>query len=461
MTDFNLAVIGGGPAGYSAAIRASQLGLKVVLIEKDKIGGTCLNRGCIPTKALLQGVGLKDEVEKASLLGIEAPNLKLNFNKLKDWQKNSVETLRNGVQGILKKHEITTINGTGQLVHNNQIKIMETGKLIEVENILLAMGSEPFILPIPGHDLPGVITSKELLELQEVPESMIIIGGGVIGLEFANIYNGLGTDVTIIELEKNILPYQDRTISEKMEEIMNKKGINIVTGERVEKIQESQEGLKVLFSDKSISGQKVLMAVGRKPALGNTLKVGLELENNYIKVDKYFETSLKGVYAAGDILDTPQLAHLATAEANTAIHNIAVRHFKNTDEKLKTVNYKAVPGAVYTDPAVASVGLTEQEAREKYDIESYIYPYKANGKAITMNKTEGFVKIIKENTYNEVLGVHIIGNNAYELIAGPTLGINLEITTEELAETIHPHPTVSEILMEAAEMAGPGAIHWT
>ncbi|MGM0420782.1 MAG: dihydrolipoyl dehydrogenase [Bacillota bacterium] len=462
MSEFNLVIIGGGPAGYTAAIRATQLGLKVALIEKDKIGGTCLNRGCIPTKALLEGVGLKEKIEKADIMGIESPGLNLNFSKLKEWQQNSVNTLKQGVESILKKHQITVIKGEGQLINKKKIKIIETEEVIEGDNILLALGSRPIKLPISGADLPGVLTSKELLQSEEVPMKMVVIGGGVIGLEFANIYSGLGTDVTIIELEDRIIPLADKDISSKMEEVMHKKGIKIITNKQVEAIQEDNQGLSVVYGNGSKAyADKVLMAVGRQPNLGDTLALELDMKGGFIKVDEYYETSIKGVYAVGDILNTAQLAHLASAEANAAVYNIMIKQKNKSRDLLKRVNYKAVPSAVYTSPGVASVGLTEEEARENFNIETYIYPYKANGKAVTMNEVEGFVKIIKEKTYDEVVGVHIIGAKAPELIAGPTLGMNLEITTTELAETIHPHPTISEILMETAEMAGPGAIHWT
>lgn len=454
----DLTVIGGGPGGYSAAIRAAQLGAKVVLVEKDKIGGTCLNRGCIPTKSLLHPIELDDKLKKAQKIGLETKGKSFNYKKMQQWKNKCVKRLTNGVKHLLDKNGVEVIKGTAEVKNKNEINILETNNSFHTENVILAMGSTPKKLPISGINNKNVLNSKELLNTDKIPESLIIIGGGIIGIEFASIFAALGSEIKIIELEKNILPREDKEIADFMNQQLSKKeNVKIYTEESVKEIKERDNSLKIsLYSNQKLSASKVLLAVGRKSNLVGVQNININIDqsNNKVKVNDNLETSLENVYAVGDIIDSPQLAHVAFQEGITAAYNAV-------NEDKKDIDYKVVPWCIYSTPEIASVGLTEKEVIQKgYDYDKTIYPLSANGRAVVMNETEGFIKIIKENTYDEVLGVHIIGPQATELISSPTLGIKLEITTEELANNIYPHPTLSESIGEAGEMLEKGAIHY-
>ncbi|MCK8827062.1 dihydrolipoyl dehydrogenase [Natroniella acetigena] len=453
----DVVVIGGGPGGYPAAIRAAQKGKKVILIEEDKLGGTCLNRGCIPTKALLKSAEVVETIKQSKKFGVEVTDYQIDFAGVMKWKDNAVNKLVQGIGHLMKSNQIEVINGYGEVVSPGLIKVKTESekKNIKAENIILAMGSKPASVPIPGVDGSNVITSKEALKLKEIPNSLIIIGGGVIGVEFASVFSTLGSEVTIIEMMDRLIPREDKELGFELEKELKKKGIKIKTNAQVKEINGGEEkSIKFSIDDqeKELEAAQVLISVGRKPNINGIEALNLKLEQGEIPVNKYLETEIKGVYAIGDLLASPQLAHVATAEGLIAAENICGEN--------KEIDYKAVPRCIYTHPEVAAVGLTEEEAIEAgYDLKIGKFPFAASGKATVMGESNGFVKIITDKEFDEILGVHIIGPHATELISETTFAINLEAIGEELAETIHPHPTLSESIMEAAHALNSEAIH--
>ncbi len=452
--NYDLAVIGSGPGGYSAAIKAGQLGLDTAIIEKENIGGTCVNWGCIPTKALIEGAAKRFELNSDYHPGFQINDFDFDFSGLHEWKDEVVYTLVQGVKSQLQRNNVDIYRDEGIPLSGQEILLREKDETIKAKKTILAMGSKPMRLPIPGIDQEGVLTSKDLLSLEKIPASLAVIGGGVIGLEFAYIFNALGSEVSVIEIEDRVLPFEDREVAEKLYDSLQEQGVEFELNSELKYVKQHRDKLKLNLADDSVvEAEKVLMAVGREPNLPADMGIKVVKNNGYVRTDEYMQTDLEDVYAIGDIVDSPELAHVAFAEGITAAKNAA-----GYSEK---VNYGAIPRVVYTHPEVAAAGLSESEAKKKYgDIETYVYPARASGRAMTMNKTDGFVKIIKADRYDEVVGAHIIGPNAGELISGPTLGMNLEITVEELAETIMPHPTLSESIMEAAHMAGTGSVHY-
>jgi dihydrolipoamide dehydrogenase len=447
---YDIAIIGGGPGGYVAAIYAGKNKAKVALIEKDKLGGTCLNRGCIPTKALIHSANLLTWIKEAKKFGINVDNFHTDWRAMQQNKDTIVKTLTKGVENLLKASGVATYRGTAKLLDKNTVKITydATEQTITAEKIILATGSLPADIPVPGRDLPGVITSDEALSLQELPGSILIIGGGVIGVELGYIYSTLGAQVTIVEMLPRILPRQDQEVAAELKKILEKKGIRIYTGAKVQTIEKNGGDLKTTFETgegiKSVTSEKVLMAVGRKPDIEAFKELGIDIQKNGVAVDDHLRTSIENIYAIGDVTGKSMLAHVASHQGITAV--------KNALGEDKKMDYRAVPSCIYTEPEVASVGLTEQEAREIYKGQIKIgkFPFVASGKALTLGARQGFVKIISDTRWNEILGVHIIGPNATELIAEAVMAIRLECTAEELADTIHAHPTLSETLMEAA-----------
>ncbi|EDU37132.1 dihydrolipoyl dehydrogenase [Clostridium sporogenes] len=457
-----LVVIGGGPGGYVAAIRGAQLGAEVTLIEKEKLGGTCLNMGCIPTKVLLHSSELLNEIKEAKILGIEVNNeVKVNWPQLQNRKNTVVNTLVSGVSTLLEHNKVKVINGTAAFEGKSSIKVTKDqgeSENIQFDNVIISSGSVPFIPPIKGKELEGVIDSTGALSLDSIPKSMVIIGGGVIGIEFANIFNSLGCKVTVIEMLPFILPPVDREISEILKEKLKKDGIDIYNNCKVTKIENNNENLKVSFEEDNsklnIEAQKVLIAVGRRANISNLNleSTGVYIEKGYIWVNDNMETNIKGIYAIGDCTGKNMLAHVASDQGIIAVENIMGKN--------KKMDYKTVPACVYTKPELASVGLTEEQAKEKgIDYKVGKFPLIYNGKSLIMNDTEGFIKIIADKKYEEVLGVHILGPRATDLITEAALALRLEATLEEIITTVHAHPTIGEAMKEASLAVNKEAIH--
>jgi len=453
MNKANVTIIGGGTGGYVAAIKAAHLGLKVVLIEKNKLGGVCLNRGCIPTKALVSTAEILNYIKRADEFGIKVGEFSLDFNKVMRRKDMITRRLNGGVGQLMKINKIRVISGEGNILEPGKVEVVnKEGKkeIIETKNIILATGSSVMKIPIPGLQLEGVITSDEALTLGKLPGKILIIGGGVVGIEFAGIFNSFGVEVTVVEMLPRILPPVDKEIALRLTSILRRKGIKILTDSKVENIEKINGNLEVTIftpqGKQKLSTKKVLLSAGRIPEWGNidVDKLGLELDNKAIRVDEKMKTNLPGIYAVGDVVGKIMLAHVASAEGKVAAENIAGIK--------RVINYEVVPNCVFSVPEAASVGLTEEEARKKFDnIKVSKFPYMANGKAMSMGETEGMVKIIADSETDEIVGIHILGAHASDLIAEATLGLSLEVTAEEVVNTIHAHPTLAEIIAEATE----------
>ncbi|MBW2183563.1 MAG: dihydrolipoyl dehydrogenase [Deltaproteobacteria bacterium] len=453
-SNINLVVIGGGPGGYPAAIRAAQLGAKVTIIEKDKFGGTCLNRGCIPTKSLLQSAGMYHSAKNAGVFGVKTSGVTLDFPAVMNRKNTVVKQLVGGLGGILKSHGMKIINGTGTLIDATTVKIIETGEEVKADKIIIATGSVPSKVPIEGVDQDGVITSDEALNLKKLPKSILIIGGGVIGMEFAQVLSRMDVEVTVVEMLPQILPYEDAEIVAGFTGLVKKEGVEIHTNTSVSKIAAKGKKKLVTFGDKQKEVELVLVAVGRSPyteGLGLD-KVGIKMDKNFINVNEFLETSVKGIYAIGDVIGNFMLAHVATAEGECAAQNALGQPHR--------MDRRSTPRAVYTTPEVASVGLSEADAKKQYgDLQIGRFPFVGCGKALVINETSGMVKIIADKKYGEVLGVAILGPHATDLINEAALAIQMEATFEEIAHTIHAHPTIAESIMEAALDVDAKAIH--
>ncbi|BCV23460.1 dihydrolipoyl dehydrogenase [Gelria sp. Kuro-4] len=458
----HLVVIGGGPAGYVGALRAARLGAAVTLVEGRRLGGTCLNVGCMPTKALLHTTELLAALKEAGRLGLEVEGLRLNWPRLLARKEAVVNQLVQGVGTLLKRAGVKVIAGRGRLVGPGRVRVTAEGGTaaeLTADRVLLALGSEPARPPIPGLELPGVIDSDAALSLPEVPARLAIVGGGVIGVELASVFAAAGSRVTIVEMLPEILPPVDAELAAQLRGILTDRGLSIKTAAKVLAIEERADGLALKIEvggqEETIPADKVLVAAGRRPATktAGLEAAGVKLERGRIVVDEYLETSLPGVYAAGDAIGGTMLAHVGFYEGEVAVENAL-------GGKKRRVDYKAVPSAVYTSPEVAGVGLTEDEARKQgFQIKVGRFPLAANGKALIENGGRGLVKVIANARYGEILGVHILGPRATDLIAEAALAIGLEATLDEVAHTVHPHPTVSEALGEACLAAQGRALH--
>ncbi|MBE3579462.1 MAG: dihydrolipoyl dehydrogenase [Caldanaerobacter subterraneus] len=442
--NYDVIVVGGGPGGYTAAIRLSELGKKVALIEEDSLGGTCLNRGCIPTKVYAHAAELVTRIKEAKDFGITA-EYTLDIAKLRQKKERVVKRLVGGVGYLMNLHHIDVINGKGTFIDKNTVEV--NGAKYTAENFIIATGSKVFLPPIEGIDLEGVMTSDKALELEKIPEKIVIIGAGIIGLEFANIYASLGSKVIMIEMLPQLLPMLDRDVVGVMEKALRKQKIELHLNSKVEKIE---RGLRVIYTEngnqESVECDAVLVAVGRVPNVNGVDALNLEMNGRGIKVDSHMRTSIENIYAIGDVTASIQLAHVASYQGIVAAHNIA--------GKEKEADLTAVPNCLYTNPEVAWVGLNESQAREKYgEVKIGTFPYTALGRAMTMGESDGFVKIIAEGRYGRVVGMEIIGAGATEIIHEGVLAIKEEFTLEELADSIHAHPTLSESIKEAAEDA--------
>lgn len=453
----NITIIGGGVAGYPAAIRAARMGAEVTIIENDALGGTCLNWGCIPTKALLQSAGVAATIRDAEVFGIRSKGYEIDFSAVMKRKNAVVSQLCNGVKSLLTAKKVKIVKGTATFVDAKTVQIVETGEKITADKILIASGSKSGKIPIEGLDGPDVMDSNQVLTMTALPQSVVVIGGGVIGVEFAQFLKGMGTDVTILELMPNLIPGLDKEIAVALEKIVAAAGVKVITNAMVKGIsgKKGQNKVRYAVGDQVAEclADKVILAVGRKPDFSslNVAKIGIACEKGAIVVNERMETNVPGIYAAGDVIGGVMLAHVATAEGECAV--------KNALGQASVMSYRVVPSCIYTTPEVASVGLTEEEARKNHDIQVGRFPFRGNGKALILNETEGMVKVISDKKYGEILGVHILGPHATDMISEAVLGMTMEMTVEDLAHAIHPHPTVSEAIMEAALTLTGGAIH--
>ena len=459
---FDVVIIGSGPGGYVAAIRAGQLGLKTAIIERDKrLGGTCLLRGCIPTKSLLWTAELFSHVTQAAEFGIDLKNPAVNWAQALKHKEKVVSKGAAGVEFLMRKNKVTVLRGHGRIAGKGKVEVAgESGKqLYDAKNIVIASGSTCKSLPFVPVDHKRIVNSDSILELPKVPSSLIVLGAGAVGCEFASIFNHVGSQTTIVELLPHLLPLEDEDASKELEKWFRRRKIDFLLGAAVEKVEPTGSGvkvsLKVANESRTLEAEMLLSAVGRSPV---TQEIGLEntqvkLERGFIQVDEMMRTGEPNVYAIGDVLATPMLAHLASAEGIVAVEHIAGKN-------PPPINYDRIPSATYCYPEVASVGLTEKAAKERgYEVKTGIFPFTAILKAAMSNETFGMAKIVSEKKYDEVLGVHIVGPHATELLAEACLGLKLETTTEEIARTIHAHPTLSEVIHEAAELTLGHPIH--
>ena len=456
---YNVVVLGGGPGGYVAAIRAAQVGKKVAIVEANHLGGICLNWGCIPTKALLKNAEVFDLVKNANKYGIEVGEVTVNWGKMIKRSRDVAKRLSKGIEFLMKKNKIDYIPAFGKLLDGTTIETTDTdGKKtqLKAEKIIIATGARAKYFSGMEPDGKQIITYKESMIPENQPKSLVIIGAGAIGVEFAHFYQTFGTEVTIIEALSNILPVEDEDISIELEKLFKKRKMNIFTNTMVEKIEKNKSKVKVhLKSGDIIEADKALIAVGVQ---GNIENMGLEdcsitVEEDWIKVNEYMETSLSNVYAIGDVAGPPWLAHVASAEGITAVEHLAGL---NPDP----MNYDNIPGCTYCHPEVASVGLTEKAAKEKgYEVKIGNFPFRGLGKSMAVGDTDGFVKVVYDAKYGEMLGCHILGAEATNLITEAVIARNLETTHHEVLKTIHPHPTLSEAIMEATADALEEAIH--
>ncbi|EMB60675.1 dihydrolipoyl dehydrogenase, partial [Streptococcus mutans] len=452
--EYDMIVVGGGPAGYYAAIRGAQLGGKVAIVEKSEFGGTCLNKGCIPTKTYLKNAEILDGIKIAAGRGINfaSTNYTVDMDKTVAFKDTVVKTLTSGVQGLLKANKVTIFNGLGQV---NPDKTVTVGsETIKGHNIILATGSKVSRINIPGIDSPLVLTSDDILDLREIPKSLAVMGGGVVGIELGLVYASYGTEVTVIEMADRIIPAMDKEVSLELQKILSKKGMNIKTSVGVAEIVEANNQLTLKLNDGSeVVAEKALLSIGRVPQLSGLENLNLELERGRIKVDDYQETSISGIYAPGDVNGRKMLAHAAYRMGEVAAENAIWGN-------VRKANLKYTPAAVYTHPEVAMCGITEEQARQEYgNVLVGKSSFSGNGRAIASNEAQGFVKVVADAKYHEILGVHIIGPAAAEMINEASTIMENELTVDELLRSIHGHPTFSEVMYEAfADVLGE-AIH--
>lgn len=445
MYDFDLIVVGGGPGGYEAALFAAKLGMKTALVEKDFVGGTCLNRGCIPTKALLHASSVYEEAKNGAGLGVTA-NPVVDLSAVYAYKQQVVEKLRGGVEGLLKSAKVTTLCGVGTLTAEHTVTV--GGTAYTAEHILLATGSVPARPPIPGLELRGVLTSDELLAGVEPFRSVVIIGGGVIGMEFATFFNDLGVDVTVVEGLDRLLPLLDKELGQNLSMIMKKRGVKVFTGAMVQSVTETDGGLSVNFTQKGAEahavGEVVLCAIGRRPYTDGLFGdgVALEMDGRRIKVNERFETSMPGVYAIGDVSAKIQLAHVATAQGLYAVNEMA--------KKPNGVDLSIVPSCVYTRPEIASVGMTEQEAKDA-NIPCKVGKVTmfSNGRTVIVNGDRGFMKVLAHAETKRILGVQLMCSNASDMIGMWGEAIANGLTPDDLLKAMRPHPTFEEAMTDA------------
>ncbi|MBI2651179.1 dihydrolipoyl dehydrogenase [Candidatus Woesearchaeota archaeon] len=457
----DVAVLGGGPAGYVAAIRLAQLGKSVVLIDKDKLGGICLNYGCIPSKAMIYASEFFHKLKKCSKMGINVKEATMDFNKMQEWKNDVITKLNNGIQMLCKQNGVTVVKGTASFEASSKLKVIDNDNnsknisYISFENAVIATGSKPIELKNFKFDGKKIISSTEALCLEKIPKNLVVIGGGYIGLELGTVYAKLGSNVAIIEAESQILPGFDKNIANILQKNLENLDIKLYVNAKADRIENN----KVVVTSKKngavmLDADKILVAVGRVP---NTKEFGLENakvtldDKGFIKVDSFLRTNDKNIYAIGDVSIGPMLAHKASMQGKFVAEIIAG----------KNINYGniVVPAVIFTDPEIAVVGMSEEEAKSSFSIKTGKFPFSVSSRAMTKDETEGFVKIIANASNNVIVGVEIIGNDASDLISEAALAIKMQTTLDSLALTMHPHPTLSESLMEAAEAAMGKSIH--
>ena len=436
MTKYDLAIIGSGPCGYVAAIRAAQLGMKVSVFEKERVGGVCLNWGCIPTKALSATAGVLNNIQRSAEFGINVKGYEIDFSKACERKNNIVKKLSSGIETLFKARKIALVKAKAEI-----------GK-IDAKNILIATGSLPFQLPGMEFDGKSILSSTDMLKLKSIPKSIIIVGGGVIGCEFASIFRQFGSEITIVEMMERLLPTEDEEISKKIEQIFKKKGIKVFAGTKVEKIEKNNV---ILSNGATVLGEKVLVSVGRVP--NSEGLEGITGDNKgWIRVDENFRTNVKNIYAAGDVIGGVLLAHVASREGICAVEAMAGKN--------KTIDYNVIPSCIFTSPEIASVGMTEAKARANgLDVRARKFLFSAIGKAHVLGETDGFIKLVVDNKTDKILGAQLIGPHVTELIAEISPCVQFGITSENLASVIHAHPTLSEVIQEACEAVQNKEIH--
>jgi len=461
MQAFDLIVLGSGPGGYVAAIRASQLGLKTAIVEKENLGGVCLNWGCIPTKALLKSAQVFEYLNHAEDYGLSASGVSYDFNKVVDRSRGVADAMSKGVQFLMKKNQITVIDGYGALLPGKKIKVTgaEKEQTLSASHIIIATGARSRELPSLPQDGVKVIGYREAMTLKTQPKKLIVVGSGAIGIEFAYFYNAMGTEVTVVEYQPNIVPVEDEEVSKQLERSFKKSGISIKTGTEVTKVDTQGDGVKATLrsNDKEevLEADLVLSAVGIKSNIENIglEEVGITVDRDKIVVDEFYQTNVPGYYAIGDVTKGQALAHVASAEGILCVEKIANLHIEPLD-------YQNIPGCTYCSPEVASVGLTEKQAREQgYDIKVGKFPFSASGKAKASGNSDGFVKVIFDAKYGEWLGCHMIGQGVTDMIAEAVVARKLETTGHDVLKAVHPHPTMSEAVMEAVAAAYDEVIH--
>ena len=460
--EFDVCVIGTGPGGYVAAIRAAQLGFKTAVVEKRFLGGVCLNIGCIPTKALLRSAEVFESIAHASDYGVDVKEYTANFDGMIQRSRKVADKMSKGVKFLMKANDIEVLNGTGVFKSEKELAIQDDkGKekeTVKAKHFIIATGARPRQLPNLEIDGKMIIDSEKAMQLEKQPKKLVIIGGGAIGVEFAYFYNSIGTEVTLVELEKTLVPVEDADVGKELGKIYKKKGVNVMTDSSVEKVEKKGKGVKVTIKtskgSEEVEADMVLSAVG---VVGNVENIGLEkagveTKKGDIVVDKStYKTSAENIYAIGDVIGAPWLAHKASHEATVLVEQLA-------GENPHPVRYDNIPGCTYCEPQVASVGMTEKQAKDEgYDIMVGKFPFSASGKAAGLGHEEGFVKVVFDKKYGEWLGCHMIGSHVTELIAEAVVARDLETTGHEIISAVHPHPTMSEAVMEAvAEAYGEG-----
>ena len=449
-SEFDLIIIGGGPGGYVAAIRAAQLGLRVVVVERDKLGGICLNWGCIPSKSLLQNASVVETIRHASDFGVQIQSFSLDFSAAIARSRTVVNKLLKGIEFLMKKNKIEVIKGDATLTARDRVEVQPEGRALTAKNIIIATGARARSISGLAIDGRQVISSREALELGEVPNPIVIVGGSAVGMEFATIYRSYGAEVTVIEMLPHLLPKEDEDISFEFEKAVKKAGIKFHVNTKV--VQATRLGDKIHLNlstnggTETVQAQRVLMAVGIQPNVENLglERLGVELERGAIKVDDYCRTNVPGIYAIGDVTMKLPLAHVASAQGVVVVETIA-------GKQPRALNYNNIPRCTYTRPQVASLGLTEAQARETgREICVGKFPFRANGKALGINEYEGFVKLVVDKKRGEILGAHLIGPEVTELTGELSLAKSAELTPMELAHAVHAHPTLTEVIKEAA-----------
>lgn len=452
---YDIIIVGAGPGGYVAAIKAAQLGAKVALVEKENIGGVCLNDGCIPTKTFLKSASVMKTINKSDFYGIMTTKPTFDWSKIVDRKDKVVKQLTGGISFLLKKNKVDVINGFGEVLSSNKVKVGDI--TYDTKNVIIATGSSPIIPPIEGakeaYEKGFLYTSKELLHIKDVPKKLVIVGGGVIGVEFATVFKTFGSDVTIIEKLDTILPMMDEDLFKAYTKTLTKEGIKIVTQAEVTKVLDHQVTYKHDGKETTIDADVILMSVGVKPNSKGLEHLNLKMDRANIITNEYLETSVKGIYAIGDVNGKYMYAHVASHEGVVAVNHIL-------GKPTHKMNYDRVPANIYGTPEIASIGLTEKEAKTRgLDYKVSKVPIQAVGKALADGESEGFIKLIVDNKYLEILGAHIFAYNATELISEFAVAMQAEATAYEIAASIHPHPTLSELTFEAALGAIDKPIH--